>query len=223
MSLVSLSCVNATDSNSTEIELELSDDNSQALEIANVDADENNEEVLQIANADISNDELKTSAYLILDNDADIENAYIGDTVVWIVSIINNGPDTAKNVKVFDQLPDGLKYIKHQATKGTFDSKTGIWDIGDIAVDDGKVFLNITTLALTVGEKINKANLTTDSINLNNETYEEEEIDISEHAKIDELPKIEGKKTMHPTGNPLVLALISLFAIIITSTKSKKS
>ena len=48
---------------------------------------------------------------MILDNDADNENIYVGELVTWIVTAENKGPDTAKNTKVFDQLPDGLQYL----------------------------------------------------------------------------------------------------------------
>ena len=234
ISLLSITCVNAVDSNITDMELELKDEISDepVLEISN---DEDNLEIsndaednLQIADDDealssgVTSDNADSSAYLILDNDADIENIYLGDQVVWIVSVINMGPDTAKNVKVFDQLPDGLKYVSHTLTKGTFDPKTGIWDIGDLSVEDGEVFLNITTLAISVGEKINKANLTTDSINLNNESYEEEEIDVFDHDDEDSDKTVRAATSMHPTGNPLAMVLISLFMIFVTSVKSKK-
>ena len=225
ISLLSVSCVNADDSNSTDIELGVNEE--EPLEL-------NYDEILQVSDEDIlqSADEVslsgsnsKSSAYLILDNDADIEKAYVGDYVVWIVSVINKGPDTAKNVKVFDELPDGLKYVNHHATKGSFNPKTGIWNIGDLAIEDGEMFLNITTLATSVGEKINMATLTTDSINLNDESYEEEEIDVFEPAKKHEsnyLVKVDAAKASYPTGNPLALVFVSLFAILVTSLKSKK-
>ena len=41
-----------------------------------------------------------------------------------------------------------------------------------------EVSLYITCKAITVGEKINKATLTSDTFNLNNESYEGEEIDV---------------------------------------------
>ena len=232
ISLLSISCVNAIDSNSTDMELELNDEISdeQILEISNdddnlevSDEDDNlkiaeDEEVLSTG---VSTDNDKSSAYLILDNDANIENINLGDPVVWIVSVINMGPDTAKNVKVFDQLPDGLKYVSHTVSKGTFNPKTGIWNIGDLLVEDGEVFLNITTKAISLGEKINKANLTTDSVNLNNESYEEEEIDVLESDDDDD-KTVYAAKSMYPTGNPLALVLISLFMIFVSSVKSKE-
>ena len=233
VTLLSLSCVNANDSNSTDVVLEVTDDISQE---SNLELSDDNEDVLEItsdenvletaADEDIlssneSNGKTDSSAYLILDNDANIENVYVGDYVVWIVSVINKGPDIAKNVKVYDQLPDGMEYIKHTATKGTFNPKTGIWNIGNLSAEDGEVFLNITVKALSVGEKINKANLTTDSINLNNESYEEEEIDVLEPEDDDD-DSDNVAKSLYSTGNPLALVLISLFIIFVTSIKSKE-
>ncbi len=217
ISLLSLSCINAKDINEAELDLNQEDD--VDLEIttdSNESADEPVEENI-LASAPES--DADSQSYLILDNDADKENIYIGDYVTWVVSVINKGPDTAKNVNVFDQLPDGLKYIKHSTTKGIFDPKSGIWDIGDLSVDDGEVFLNITTKAVSAGEKINKADLTTDSHNLNeNESYEEEEIDVFEHES--ETFTAKAMTSLHPTGNPALLILLSFFAIFITAIKS---
>lgn len=213
VTLIFLSCLTfayAENMNDTNDELTLGSSEMGAL--GNVENEGNNL-------TSVSESTANSQAFLILDNDADIENIHIGDYVTWIVSVLNKGPDTAKNVKVHDQLPDGLKYIKHTATKGTFDYKTGIWDIGDLSINDGEVFLNITTQALTAGEKINKANLTTDSDNLNdNESYEEEEIDVFENE-----PKLSSKAIdpKYSSGNPIALIILSLFAILITSVKSK--
>ena len=224
LSLLSLSCVNANDSNSTDAVLELNDDISQEPDLELSNDGEDNLEITadeEILSSNESNEKTDSSAYLVLDNDANVENVYIGDYVVWIVSVINNGPDMAKNVKVYDQLPDGLKYIKHTTTKGTFNPKTGIWNIGNLSAEDGEVFLNITVKALSVGEKINKANLTTDSINLNNESNEEEEIDVLEPEDDDNDSDMVAK-SLYSTGNPLALVLISLFIIFVTSIKSKE-
>ena len=233
VTLLSLSCVNANDSNSTDVVLEVTDDISQE---SNLELSDDNEDVLEITSdvnvlettadeeilsSNESNGKTDSSAYLVLDNDANIENVYVGDYVVWIVSVINKGPDIAKNVKVYDQLPDGMEYIKHTATKGTFNPKTGIWNIGNLSAEDGEVFLNITVKALSVGEKINKANLTTDSINLNNESNEEEEIDVLEPEDDDNDSDMVAK-SLYSTGNPLALVLISLFIIFVTSIKSKE-
>lgn len=217
IALIFLSCLSrayAEDLNGTDDRLNSDSDDSQNLGVANSGNSNGNNISIKSTNT------TKPQAYLILDNDANIENIYIGDYVTWIISVINIGPDTAKNVKVFDQLPDGLKYIRHTTTKGTFDPKTGIWNIGDLSVSDGEVFLNIITQALTVGEKINKANLTTDTYNLNyNESYEEEEIDVLEREN--PIPIKKPIDSKYSAGNPIALILISFFTMFITSVKTK--
>lgn len=160
------------------------------------------------------------SAYLVLDNDADKENIYVGDYVTWILEAQNFGPDTAKNVKIHNKLPDGLKYIKHKASKGTFNQKTGIWDIGDLSIEEGLVKLLITTKALTVGEKINEAYITSDTNNTNNETFEEEEIDVlaRDDSEASGFEKHASAK-MYNTGNPIFLVIASLFIITLPIIK----
>lgn len=188
------------------------DENQELLSAENPSSDEN-PEVLSSQQPSSNGDD--SSVYLILDNDADKENVHIGDEVVWIVSVENLGPGIAKNVKVYDKLPDGLEYVRHSLTKGVFDPKTGIWNIGNLSVEDGEVILLITTKALTLGEKVNEASVTTDSNNTNNETFEEEEIDVEEEdGDNDDDREIKVTK-MHETGNPLFLMLIALFAIFV--------
>ena len=34
-----------------------------------------------------------------------------GDRIVWAISVINNGPDKASNVRVYDVLPETLKFV----------------------------------------------------------------------------------------------------------------
>ena len=152
----------------------------------------------------VAESDSNSSAYLVLDNDADKENIEMGEEVVWEVSVINLGNDTAKNVKVYDQLPDGLEYVSHTTTKGTFNPDTGIWLIGDL-------------------EMINKAYLTTDSLNLNNETYEEEEIDVEDSDDDDkDVSKSIASAKIVPAGNPLALILLSVFGVFTASFKKFK-
>lgn len=221
ITFLSLSCVNAQDLNASDADVSL-DDSAQPVELSLDDTLEvaSDDEALlagsenqQQTTPEVISTNSKSSSYLILDNDADNENVHIGDVVVWTVSVINLGPDMAKNVKVIDKLPSGLKYIKHIASIGTFNPKTGIWDIGDLAVEDGKVYLDIFTKAISLGEQINKVHLITDSINLNPIDYEEEEIDVEEEDS-DEDDEFVAVKTIHSTGNPIFLVLMSLLVIV---------
>ncbi|MBR6927672.1 MAG: DUF11 domain-containing protein [Methanobrevibacter sp.] len=188
---------------------------------ANEITNENQDDTLKVSEdtdnleSESTQDQL-SSAQLELDNDADKENIYIGDEVTWTVTAQNIGPDTAKNVKVYDKLPSGLKYVKHTTTKGTFNPKTGIWDIGDLEVSDGMVTLIITTLAESTGEKINKAYLTSDN---SEDITEEEEIDVLSQKVSKDIRT--ASATMHETGNPIFLALITLFMLCAPVFKRK--
>lgn len=227
IALSGLVCVNASDlDNATD---SLSQQDPQELEVAAESNDtapigKSNDTDIVISDSktnDFSSKITDSSAYLVLDNDADKENICLGDYVTWIVSVENRGPGNAKSVKVFNQLPDGLKYVKHTATQGTFNPNTGIWDIGNL-LNGSEVFLYIKTLAVSLGEKVNKANLTCQSINLNKERYEEEEIDVFDCRN--QTPNADHsehfhEKSMKTAGNPIGLVLLSLFGCFMAYSK----
>ena len=55
---------------------------------------------------------------------------YFNDLVEWTVVVKNNGPSTARDVKVVDVLPDGLKLIGADASVGSYSN--GVWNVGDL-------------------------------------------------------------------------------------------
>ena len=186
---------------------------------------ENNPEPIVVDSVqvnDAADSNITKSAYLVLDNDADNENIHIGDYVTWTVSVQNLGSDIAQNTRVYDDLPEGLKYCYHKLTKGIFNPQTGIWDIGDLKVEDGEVVLNITCIAVTAGEKINKAWLTSDTLNLNNETFEEEEIDVLEFDYDTDKNVKKEIIDRNSTGNPIFLILMTLFGFAVAPFLFKK-
>ena len=118
-----------------------------AAQVSNQTVDETADtDILEVPQSDevissTNSSENLSSSYLVLDNDADNEDIFVGEEVTWIITASNLGPDTAKNTKIYNKLPQGLKYIKHSTTKGTFNPKTGIWNIGNLSIDDGIVEL----------------------------------------------------------------------------------
>ena len=195
---LSLSAVSASDLNE-----------SQTLESNDVEIT-----AAQDSNVLSSQNEL-SGAFLMIDNDAGTENVYVGELVTWTLTADNLGPHIAKNTKVYNQLPEGLQYLYHSSTKGVFDSQTGIWDIGDLKSEDGPVYLHITCKAITSGEKVNKAWITSDTKNLNIKDYEEEEMDVLDYEN--EYENHDNIKNEVPilksAGNPVFLILMCLFLI----------
>src|SRR4029077_11784067 len=58
----------------------------------------------------------------------------LGSNVTFTVTATNHGPDNATGVQVTDLLPPGLTYVSSTPSVGTtYDSGTGIWNIGPLA------------------------------------------------------------------------------------------
>jgi uncharacterized repeat protein (TIGR01451 family)/fimbrial isopeptide formation D2 family protein len=70
----------------------------------------------------------------------------VGDTITFVVTLSNLGPNTATEVEVTDQFPTtGLQLLTSTPSQGTYDPGTGIWDVGTVATGAG----NAKTLTIT--------------------------------------------------------------------------
>ena len=84
----------------------------------------------------------------------------VGDIITFTIDVTNNGPDVANNVEITDQLPTaGLAFISATTTQGSYDSGTGIWDVGTVDVGvlntqtltvDARVLAPTRTTAFTI-------------------------------------------------------------------------
>lgn len=59
-----------------------------------------------------------------------------GDEVTFTIVIRNSGPWEATNVAVRDTIPDGLDITTVTTSQGSYDSNTGIWAVGTLAVGE---------------------------------------------------------------------------------------
>ncbi|MDA7885309.1 DUF11 domain-containing protein [Pirellulales bacterium] len=81
----------------------------------------------------------ETPQYADLEVDKQVSNTTpnIGDVITYTVTVTNSGKDNAENVELTDTLPTltGLSIVGTPVTSaGTFDTGTGIWDIGTVYV-----------------------------------------------------------------------------------------
>ncbi len=87
------------------------------------------------------------------------DNALVGDTVSFVVSATNSGPDTSPNVVVNDALTSGLQFVSANPEVGTYDAATGVWTIGALAPGIS-VRLELFTTATAVGFQANGVKVT---------------------------------------------------------------
>jgi uncharacterized repeat protein (TIGR01451 family) len=82
----------------------------------------------------------------------------VGDETTFTVTVNNQGPADATGVEVTDTLPAGLTYVSDDGG-GAYDPATGVWTIGDLAVN-ASVQLSFVVTVDAVGEFTNVAEVT---------------------------------------------------------------
>ncbi|MFZ0011291.1 MAG: hypothetical protein WAL97_05230 [Halobacteriota archaeon] len=97
----------------------------------------------------------------------DDKTVYGGDTVIYTIAATNHGPKDATNVNVNDLLPSGLKFISATPSKGTYDSQSGDWKVGNLNAGE-QATLQLKAKVIQSGEIKNKAIVTDDSNSPNN-------------------------------------------------------
>ncbi|MFH1842504.1 MAG: hypothetical protein ABIF77_04805 [bacterium] len=60
----------------------------------------------------------------------------VGDIVTYNLTLTNLGPDDATGIAVADTVPEGLAFQSSLASRGSYDSETGIWSLDNLASGD---------------------------------------------------------------------------------------
>jgi len=162
-------------------------------------------------NRDNSSIKVISVADLAIIKEANVTKLAIGDEFSYLITVINYGPDTAVNARAYDVLPDGLKLLSFEASKGSYNPKNGTWTIGDMKKGE-RVTLKINVVAVVRGTIINEARVESD-------TFDNDTSNNYDSATV--VVETEGHIPMRHTGNPLVFALLSLFAIVGITLKRK--
>ena len=165
---------------------------------------------------------------------ADKSEIYVGDNVVYTVTVINNGPSDAINTIANILIPNALSILSYNATKGIFDITSGNWSIGNLTNGE-KVVLTFVAKALNEGNS-------TVYVNVTSETFEvimENNYDNVTVKVLKKAAPIGPDKQVHPdgsssdnecgksvnlpnTGNPLVMLLLCILSVIFVGSRKRK-
>ena len=96
------------------------------------------------------------SADIAITKSVDNPTPALNTTVTFTVTATNNGPSNATGVKVTDVLPAELTFVSAVASVGTYDSVTGVWNIGAIA-NGTNATLSIVAKVTGLANSINTA------------------------------------------------------------------
>jgi uncharacterized repeat protein (TIGR01451 family) len=108
----------------------------------------------------------------------------IGDRITFTLKLSNKGPGIASGIEVSDLLPKGLKFVSALPEQGTYNSNTGIWDVGNVR-DNLSRTLQITADVVQGGKLLNTAQIIAvnendpDSVPGNNSPTEDDQATIT--------------------------------------------
>lgn len=105
---------------------------------------------------------VKAAADLSIEKSVSKQEVNIDDLIEYVIEIINNGPDSAENIKVIELLNPNLKVISFESTKGNFNNTNNVLTI-DSLVDGEKVRLTINAAANGCGNFENKVAVSSDT------------------------------------------------------------
>ena len=158
----------------------------------------------------------------------------VGDVIEYVVKVVNNGPDTARNVKVSEILDDLLKLKSFKATKGKFNKFTNVWTISSL--DNGQsAKLVIRVVATGSGIITNTVKVTSDTFDYDKSNnmdsvavnVTEKPLDnVSDPCDVALDGNLEKSSLeMHPTANPIaILMLCLIFSVAFwANVPSKKN
>lgn len=156
-------------------------------------------------------------------------NYVVGDVIEYFIEVVNNGPDTARNIKITEILDDLLKLKSFKVSMGKFDKSTLTWTIKNLGYGES-ARLYIKAVALGTGIIKNKVTVTSDTFDFdksNNNDYAVVKV-VKKNApntpKHDLMKNSKSILENHPTGNPFWMLVLSLvFSLIfLDSNISRK-
>ncbi len=101
---------------------------------------------------------LSFSSDLSIEKTVNNTNPAVDKNITYTITITNNGPSDAGDVKVEDNLPSELLYISSNPSQGTYDFNTGNWDVGSLS--------NGSSATLTITVKVNQGGTITNTTSI---------------------------------------------------------
>ncbi|KZX11122.1 DUF11 domain-containing protein [Methanobrevibacter filiformis] len=132
---------------------------------------------------------------------------YVGDSVIYTITIVNYGLTNATGVYVVDNLDyTKLQFNDASASIGIYDNTTGIWTIGNLTVGTNAT-LNINVTITGIGTVINTASLITHEDNTNNQTNDTVIFNVSDDVNVT-IIKVSNATEINYVGDTITYTII---------------
>ncbi|MCX7789061.1 MAG: DUF11 domain-containing protein, partial [Chloroflexaceae bacterium] len=131
-------------------------------------------------------------ADLSLTKRANTTRPSLGGEVTFTIELINLGPSAATSVRVTERLPQGLTYLRHTTSQGSYAPATGVWEVGRVEIE-APVTLTLTARVDRAGPLTNLAEITNsdqpdpDSVPGNNQPGEDDSSTVTVQSPVADL------------------------------------
>ena len=108
-----------------------------------------------------------------------VDPVTVGDSLTYTITVTNNGPETAKDVVLIDNLPGGLSFVSHTTTQGICGQSNGVVTCNIGTMNNGKtVTVTIVAKSTNTGNVTNTASVTSSTAdpNSNNNSSSEQTV-----------------------------------------------
>ncbi|MBE6499843.1 MAG: DUF11 domain-containing protein [Methanobrevibacter thaueri] len=142
-------------------------------------------------------------------------NYVVGDVIEYIIEVVNNGPDTAYNVKINEILDDLLKLKSFKVTDGRFMKNSNVWFIKKLGNgESARLYLKV--IAIGAGMIENKVFVTSDSFDYDDSNNYARAIVkvVNKDLNNPEHDLDNNVLDNHKTANPLMILIISAIFLL---------
>jgi len=70
----------------------------------------------------------------------------VGANITYTLTLSNSGPSTATGVQVLDQLPAEVTFVSAAPSRGTYNSATGVWNVGSVNANTNATLQIVATV-----------------------------------------------------------------------------
>ncbi len=78
----------------------------------------------------------------------------VGQQITYTITVSNNGPANATGVVVNDLLPSGVNFVSANASQGSYNNESGIWNVGNLDNENSATLTIVVTVTGEQGQTI---------------------------------------------------------------------